>query len=142
ELLRSTRRVPEPETQARAHASTGRRQVGLIGRRPDVYARLVSCVPLFALLCGCDRQAGAPASAASSVVIYCSVDEEFARPLLAEFEKQSGITVQARYDTEAGKTTGLVERLRAERNRPRADVFWSSEIFGTIELAGQGLLSP
>jgi iron(III) transport system substrate-binding protein len=46
------------------------------------------------------------------------------------------------FDAEAGKTTGLLERLRAERSRPVADVWWSSEIFGTVNLFSQGVLTP
>lgn len=76
------------------------------------------------------------------VVIYCSVDRMFAEPLLDTFSKETGIEVNARYDTEAGKTTGLVNKLLAERSQPRADVWWSSEVFGTIELAKSGVLAP
>ncbi len=43
--------------------------------------------------------------------------------------------MQPVFDSEAGKTTGLVRRLLAERDAPRCDVWWSGEIFGTIELA-------
>ncbi len=73
--------------------------------------------------------------------MYCSVDQAVAEPIVAEFEKQSGIDVLARYDTEASKTAGLVQKIRAEAESPVADVFWSSEIFYTIRLARQGLLS-
>lgn len=45
-------------------------------------------------------------------------------------------------DTEAKKTTGLSNRLVAEKDAPQADVFWSSEIFMTVELAEQGILAP
>jgi len=76
------------------------------------------------------------------VVLYCSVDQAIAEPIIAEFEKQTGIKVLARFDTEAGKTVGLVQRIRAEASRPMADVFWSSEIFYTIRLAREGLLAP
>jgi len=75
------------------------------------------------------------------VTIYCSADEAIARPILAEFTKQTGIEVRPLFDTEAGKTTGLVHRLLAEKGRPRADVWWSSEIFGTIQLADAGVLA-
>jgi iron(III) transport system substrate-binding protein len=75
------------------------------------------------------------------VVAYCSVDEAYARPILDEFEKRSGVRVDAVYDTEAGKTTGLVNKIRAERGRPRADVLFSGEIFNTIRLADEGLLA-
>ena len=75
------------------------------------------------------------------VVLYCSVDQEFAEPIIAQFEKESGIKVLARYDTEASKTVGLVQRLRSEASNPVADVFWSSEIFYTIRLAEEGLLA-
>lgn len=77
----------------------------------------------------------------NTVTIYCSADEAFARPILAEFTKQTGIEVRPLFDTEAGKTTGLVHRLLSERARPRADVWWSSEIFGTIQLAEAGVLA-
>lgn len=78
----------------------------------------------------------------SEVVLYCSVDQAVAEPIVAAFEKQSGIRVLARYDTEASKTVGLVQRLRAEADSPAADVFWSSEVFHTIRLAREGLLAP
>jgi iron(III) transport system substrate-binding protein len=48
----------------------------------------------------------------------------------------------SRFDTEAGKTVGLVQRIRAEAALPQADVFWSSEIFHTIRLAHESLLEP
>lgn len=76
-----------------------------------------------------------------AVTLYTSVDEPFAREVVAEFEKQTGLHVQLVTDTEAGKTTGLVRRIEAERANPRADVFWSSELFNTIRLARAGLLA-
>jgi len=76
------------------------------------------------------------------VVLYCSVDQEIAEPIIAEFEEQSGIDVLPRYDTEASKTVGLVQRIRAESASPIADVFWSSEVFHTIRLAHESLLAP
>jgi len=81
-----------------------------------------------------------PSEADKKVVLYCSVDQVVAEPIIAEFEKTSGIKVDARYDTEASKTVGLVQKIRAEAEKPIADVFWSSEIFHTISLADQGLL--
>jgi iron(III) transport system substrate-binding protein len=75
------------------------------------------------------------------VVLYVSADEHIAREVIARFEKQSGISVKVVGDTEAKKTTGLVERLRGEKANPQADVFWSSEIVQTIELAAEGVLT-
>lgn len=76
------------------------------------------------------------------VVVYVSADDALAREVIAAFEAQSGIEVQMVGDSEAKKTTGLVERLRNEHDRPQADVFWSSEIFLTIQLADEGILEP
>jgi len=70
------------------------------------------------------------------------VDQAIAEPIIAEFEKQSGIKVLARFDTEASKTVSLVQRIRAEAASPVADVFWSGEVFHTIRLAREGLLAP
>jgi iron(III) transport system substrate-binding protein len=75
-------------------------------------------------------------------VVYVSTDEAVARPILEAFEHAHGIRVLMVGDTEARKTTGLIERLRSERERPLADVFWSSEAIGTVALANEGLLAP
>lgn len=75
------------------------------------------------------------------VVLYVSADEAFARDVVRIFEEQTGLDVDIVPDTEAKKTTGLVERLRREADRPVADVFWSSEIFQTIDLAEEGVLT-
>ena len=74
--------------------------------------------------------------------IYCSLDEPDVTPLFKKFEDQTGIKVHAVTDTEATKTTVLVERLEAEREHPQADVYWGNEIFHTINLAEQGFFEP
>lgn len=96
------------------------------------------CAAALAVLAGCGD---AKDDGAGEVVVYCSVDQDFARGILADFEKQTHVRVRARYDEEARKTTGLVQRLRAEKAAPLADVFWSSEIFQTIRLADEGILA-
>ncbi len=76
------------------------------------------------------------------VIVYCSADQQFAEPILKEFEQATGIKVRARYDTEGSKTRGLVLRIRKEGDAggAGADVFWSSEVFYTIHLANEGRL--
>ena len=44
-------------------------------------------------------------------------------------------------DTESSKNTSLVQRLIREKERPIADVFWSSENIGTLQLATEGILT-
>lgn len=102
-----------------------------------VFAVLI--LPFVVFLPSCGR---GPAQKQEKVVLYCSVDQAIAEPVIAEFEKQTGIEVSARFDTEASKTVGLVQRIRAEAASPAADVFWSSEIFHTMRLAREGLLAP
>lgn len=79
----------------------------------------------------------------TEVVLYCSADQEFAEQVVAAFEAaHPDIRILPRYDTEQTKTTGLVQRLRAERANPQADVFWSSEVFLTVQLADEGVFEP
>lgn len=77
-----------------------------------------------------------------TVVVYVALDEMYARPILDRFERETGVRVLAQYDTEASKTTGIVNRLLAERERPRADVFWNNEVAQTIVLKDAGALEP
>lgn len=89
------------------------------------------------LASGCRRQAGP-----DEVVLYSSVDEPLLREIVSVYTRDHGARALLVGDTEATKTTGLLQRLVAERERPRCDVWWSNEAFSTIGLARQGLLEP
>ena len=96
------------------------------------FLTLCALFPLWA----CDR--------GERVVVYTSLDEEYSRPILEAFEAETGIPVDAVYDVEAQKTTGLFHRLLREHEsgRPRADVFWNSEVARTLQLDAAGVLAP
>src|SRR5260221_14666562 len=82
---------------------------------------------LLAALLGPVISAGGCKSNAPSVVVYTSVDDEFARPIAERFHEQTGIQVDLVPDTEETKSTGLLNRLIMEKGRPQADVFWSGD---------------
>src|SRR5262249_11172802 len=77
-----------------------------------------------------------------SLVVYCAHDREFAEGILRDFEQQTGIPVNVRYDTEATKSLGLVNMLLQEREQPQCDVFWNNELLGTCELKEEEVLTP
>jgi len=81
-------------------------------------------------------------AAGGEVVLYTSSDMHITRPIVNAFTQKTGIKVRIVGDTEATKTTGLVERLLAEKDAPKADVWWSNEALGTILLSKTGILSP
>lgn len=87
-------------------------------------------------------QAEAPAAGGGEVVVYVSVDQQYAEPILEDFEADTGIRMKAVYDVEAAKTTGMVNRLIAEKEAPLADVWWSGEFAQTVDLAQKGVLAP
>jgi iron(III) transport system substrate-binding protein len=76
------------------------------------------------------------------VTIYVSTDRVFSEPVLREYEKQTGVRVNPVYDTEETKSTGLANRLLAEKARPQADVFWSNEPVRTLVLKSRDVLAP
>ena len=76
------------------------------------------------------------------VVVYTTVDQVFSEPVLKEFEKQTGIRIKALYDTEETKSTGVLNRLIAEKDNPQCDVFWSGDPARTIVLKNKGLTTP
>jgi iron(III) transport system substrate-binding protein len=78
----------------------------------------------------------------NTVVVYTSVDDVFARPVCEQFQKQIGIEVKLVPDTEETKSTGLLNRLIAEKNRPQADVFWSGDPVRAAVLKSKGISAP
>ena len=78
----------------------------------------------------------------AEVVVYSSVDDVFARPVAERFQKETGITVKLVPDTEETKSTGLLNRLIAEKKRPVADVFWSGDPVRAAILKAKGVSAP
>jgi iron(III) transport system substrate-binding protein len=78
---------------------------------------------------------------ASEVTIYVSQDRVFSEPILREYEQKSDIKLNIVYDTEETKSTGLANKLVAEKSNPQADVFWSNEPVRTLVLKKHGVLA-
>jgi iron(III) transport system substrate-binding protein len=96
---------------------------------------------------GCGRkqaegQAHDIAPASGKVVLYCATDREIAQDLIDEFQKETGIRVEAKFDTEAAKAVGLVQAIRQEKAHPQCDVFWGGGSFFCTMLANDGCLAP
>ncbi len=106
-------------------------------------AALTAVLAVFTVvaLAGC-RGSDPGQQAPRSVTIYVSTDRVFSEPVLRAYERQSGVTVNAVYDTEETKSTGLANRLLAEQARPQADVFWSNEPVRTLVLKSRNALAP
>lgn len=78
----------------------------------------------------------------NEVVVYNTVDQVFSEPVLKDFEKETGITVRAVFDTEETKSTGVMNRLIAEKDNPQCDVFWSGDPVRAIVLKQKGITTP
>lgn len=76
------------------------------------------------------------------VVVYTSVDQVFAEPVLNDFERETGIKVKAVFDTEETKSTGVLNRLIAEANNPQCDLFWSGDPVRANVLKQKGISEP
>jgi len=92
-------------------------------------------VTIAALAAGCMRSA-------REVVVYTSVDQVLSEPIFREFERSRGVVIRAVYDTEETKSTGVLNRLIAEAQRPQADVFWSGDPVRPFLLTKRGLVQP
>lgn len=102
-------------------------------------------VAVLGITAGCERTpAGSTSSqpAAGEVIVYTALDRQFSEPILNDFTARTGIVVRPAYDSEATKTVGLTNKIRAEAGRPRCDVFWNNEILNTLRLKKEGLLQP
>ena len=76
------------------------------------------------------------------VVLYCSVDQTMAEPIIAEFEKKSGIKVLVRFDTEATKTVGLGSEDKGGGGQACGGCFLVERDFSYDSAEHEGLLAP
>jgi len=86
--------------------------------------------------------ASCKATSSRTVVVYVSEDQVFSEPILKDFERETGITVKSVFDTEESKSTGVMNRLIAEKDNPQADVYWANEPVRADALKQRGVSTP
>lgn len=123
-----------------------------IGRlRKDIVFLLLAALALGLCACGGTQQSQqsqqpqsqqSQPAAQREITIYTAVDQVYSEQIFKEFEEETGIKVNAVYDIESNKTTGLTNKILAEAENPVCDVFWNNEFVQTIELQNAGVLQP
>src|SRR2546423_12337717 len=98
--------------------------------------RVVVALALIATITSCRP------TSSKTVVIYVSEDQVFSKPILKDFERDTGITVKSVFDTEESKSTGVTNRLIAEKDNPQADVYWANEPVRAEALKQRGVSTP
>jgi iron(III) transport system substrate-binding protein len=94
---------------------------------------LVKALPVAAMLA-----LPLPAAAQGELVVYCNVQEEWCRPMMAAFEKATGIRVLMTRKS-SGETYAQV---KAEAANPRADIWWGGTGDPHLQAAEEGLTEP
>ncbi len=107
--------------------------------RSRMYVSL-TCIAMMLMFLSSGCNVNNRPTSSREVVSYTSWDQVYSEPIFHDFQQKTGITVRDKYDVEALKTTGLVQALIAEENRPRCDVFWNNEPVQTCILKKQGFL--
>ncbi|MCX7328616.1 MAG: ABC transporter substrate-binding protein [Hyphomicrobiales bacterium] len=77
----------------------------------------------------------APALAQGEVVVYCSVQEEWCRPMMQAFERKTGIKVSMTRKS-SGETFA---QIKAEAANPRGDVWWGGTGDPHLQAAEEGI---
>lgn len=118
-----------------------------MAQRTPIVAGTIAVLVLVPVLAVTIFRAGRPDSperagpARPTVVLYSVTDRETAQELIDLFEAETGIRVEAKFDTEAAKAVGLVQAIRQEKANPRCDVLWGGGAFFHAMLADDGCLA-
>jgi len=95
--------------------------------------RLMKWLSMLSLLA-----AALPALAQGELVLYCTVQEEWCRPMVAAFEKATGIKVLM-----TRKSSGeFYAQLKAEAANPKGDIWWGGTGDPHLQAAEEGLTDP
>ena len=81
---------------------------------------------------------GGAAAAQGQLTVYCSVQEEWCRPMVAVFEKTTGIKVSMTRKS-SGETYA---QIKAEAANPKGDVWWGGTGDPHLQAAEEGLTEP
>ena len=75
------------------------------------------------------------AAAQGNLVVYCAVQEEWCRPMVAAFERKTGVKVAM-----TRKSSGeIYAQVKAEASNPRGDIWWGGTGDPHLQAAEEGL---
>lgn len=117
----------------------GRRGLGRNTMMRMQHFRTSRTVAIAATLFTSACRSGAPST---EVVAYTSVDQVFSDPIFRFCEQRTNLAVRSVFDTEETKSTGVLNRLIAEAEKPQADVFWSGDPVRPFVLIERGFVQP
>src|SRR5947209_16809477 len=115
------------------------RATGASRRRKKIMRKSIGIVVTLALI---PILTSCRATSSRTVVVYVSEDQVFSEPILKDFERETGMTVKSVFDTEESKSTGVMNRLLAEKDNPQADVYWANEPIRAEYLKIKGVATP
>ena len=79
--------------------------------------------------------AGTAAQAQGQLTVYCAVQEDWCRPMVDAFEKQTGIKVSM-----TRKSSGeIYAQVKAEAANPKGDIWWGGTGDPHLQAAEEGL---
>lgn len=122
-----------PSSERGLSATSTRREVLSVAARLGALAGMAGVA---STLAAC-RNASAPVGDDNGpIVIYTSVDDFIAQPIIARAREVCSEKIDLITDTEATKTTGLLQRLMSEHasNRFVCDIWWSNEALATCNI--------
>ncbi|WP_164104005.1 extracellular solute-binding protein [Candidatus Laterigemmans baculatus] len=103
-------------------------------------APLLFLVGLWTIAAGCARQP------AGEVVVYATVDQESAAPILSAFTRSEGKEIKPRAVFESASMPELSMQIILHANgleeRVQGDLFWDDAVLETLLLQERGLLAP